>query len=200
MQNTIIKEFVDNPDVVTFIYDQGGQRGETKEWCEEMWSNYFLRGSVVFDATGQIAAAYYKQPNTGLPFGRGFIIDKDGKIALPYFGHDPQMVISKIYEMLGKTGVRKKEKTEGMDYRLYQNTPNPFNPRTTIRYSIAEASYVKLAVYNALGQQVALLVDEEMPPGTYQAVFHSENLAGGIYFYRLHGGEFIKTRKMILLR
>lgn len=200
MQNTIVKEFADNPDVVTFIYDQGGQRGETKEWCEKMWSNYFLRGSVVFEASGQIAAAHYKQPNTGLPFGRGFIIDRDGKISLPYFGHDPQMVINKIYELLGKTGVGEKIKSEGMQFRLCQNAPNPFNPQTTIEYTIPKASRVKLTVMNALGQQVAVLVDEAKPAGTYRAIFSSKESSSGIYFYRLQANQFIETRKMLLLR
>jgi len=55
MQNTIVKEFVNNPKVVTFIVDQGGQRGETLEWLKMMWSNYFLRGRVVLDPDGSSA-------------------------------------------------------------------------------------------------------------------------------------------------
>jgi len=200
MQNTIVKEFENNPNVVTFIYDQGGLRGETLEWCKTMWSNYFLRGQVVFEADGSIATRYYKQPNTGLPFGRGFIIDQNGKVALPYFGHDPQMVIAKIYELLGESKIRSEEPRQGMDYRLYQNTPNPFNPTTTIAYSIAETSRVQLRIFNNLGQQVAMLVDEVQQPGEYKKELSTQNLADGIYFYQLRAGNYAETRKMILLQ
>ncbi|NIA30604.1 MAG: T9SS type A sorting domain-containing protein [Actinobacteria bacterium] len=85
-------------------------------------------------------------------------------------------------------------------FRLWPNYPNPFNPRTTIQYSVPETTHIKLAVYNALGQQIALLVDEEKKPGTYQKVFDSQNFAGGIYLYSMQGQEFTETRKMVLLR
>jgi len=85
-------------------------------------------------------------------------------------------------------------------FRLLPNYPNPFNPRTTIQYSVPETTHIKLAVYNALGQQVALLVNEEKKAGTYQKVFDSINLAGGIYLYRMQGQGFSETRKMVLLR
>jgi hypothetical protein len=102
MQNTIIKEFAHTKSLVkAVIYNQGGQFGETKQWLKTFWDNYYLRGSVLFDETGQTAMKYYRQPSTGLPFGRGFIIDPQGNVALPYFGHQPEMVIEKIYELLG---------------------------------------------------------------------------------------------------
>jgi len=100
MQNTVIKEFLDNPHVEVLSFNEGGIHGETREWLETLWSNFYLRGAVLFDADGTTGAAY-SQPNTQLPFGRGFIIDRDGDIALPYFGHDPQMVIAEIWRMLG---------------------------------------------------------------------------------------------------
>ena len=102
MQNTIVKEFEGNPDVVTLVWDEGGKFGETRQWLETFWSNYDLRGSVLFDATGQVSRTHYGQPATGLPFGRGFIIDREGKIALPYFGHRPAMAIREIYRLLGR--------------------------------------------------------------------------------------------------
>lgn len=104
MQNTIVKEFENDPEVVTFVYDEGGRNGETREWLETMWSNYFLRGEVVFDETGEISRNLFGQPATGLPFARGFIIDRDGTLAVPYFGHEPQFVISTINALLGRNG------------------------------------------------------------------------------------------------
>ena len=88
MQNTIVKEFEGNADVVTLLFNQGSVMGEDYDWMKTFWDNLYLRGTVVHDATW-VAANEYLQPNTNLPFGRGFIIDRDGTVALPYFGHNP---------------------------------------------------------------------------------------------------------------
>ena len=100
MQNTIIKEFRGNPSVVTAVFEEGGRMHEVLSWVRTFWDNYYLRGSVIWDADGA-AGKSYKQPSTGLPFGRGFIIDQEGNVALPYFGHRPQLVIDTIYSLLG---------------------------------------------------------------------------------------------------
>jgi hypothetical protein len=100
MQNSIIKEFEANPCVVTAIYNEGGDRGETREWLETVWDNYYLRGSIIWDATGNISRQAYDQPDTGLPFGRSFIIDRGGDVVLPYFGHDAARAIKTIYGLL----------------------------------------------------------------------------------------------------
>lgn len=83
---------------------------------------------------------------------------------------------------------------------LEQNYPNPFNPSTTIRFSIPEQTYVKLEIFNALGEKVSALVSEELNSGTYKYKWNAANLTSGIYFYTLTAGNFIKTRKLILLK
>ena len=85
-------------------------------------------------------------------------------------------------------------------YNLSQNYPNPFNPSTQIGYSIAEASKVQLTVYNLLGQKIATLVNEQRSAGTYSVKFDASQYSSGIYFYTLRAGEFVKTKKMILLK
>ena len=100
MQNTIIKEFAGNPNVVTAAYHEGGRNGETTAWAEVYWSNYYLRDLVIWDETGAVGQAHYTQPDTGLPFGRGFIIGRDGRVVLPYFGHNPQLVVETIRSLL----------------------------------------------------------------------------------------------------
>ncbi|MFA5804267.1 MAG: cellulase family glycosylhydrolase [Melioribacteraceae bacterium] len=85
-------------------------------------------------------------------------------------------------------------------YKLFQNYPNPFNPITIINYSVSNTSFVTLRVYDILGKEIAMLVNEEKPIGNYEVEFDGGNLSSGIYFYRMQAGSFIDTKKLILLR
>jgi hypothetical protein len=83
---------------------------------------------------------------------------------------------------------------------LLPNYPNPFNPTTTIRYGISGKSHVTLAVFNTLGQPVALLVDGVEEAGYHQVSFGAASLASGVYFYRIRAGDFVQTKRLTLLR
>ena len=85
-------------------------------------------------------------------------------------------------------------------YSLEQNYPNPFNPSTTIRYGLPRKSVVQLTVFNTLGQRVATLVQEEQEAGYHEVKFEASGLSSGVYFYRLTAGNFVQTRKLLLLR
>ena len=85
-------------------------------------------------------------------------------------------------------------------FLLEQNFPNPFNPATTIGYGIDAKSEVKLAVLNAIGEEVALLVNEEKESGYHTVEFNAANLPSGVYFYRFQAGSFVETKKMLLLK
>ena len=92
-------------------------------------------------------------------------------------------------------------------YALEQNYPNPFNPMTTIRFSIPEVRSQRsdvgraaLKVYDVLGREVAMLVNEEKMPGTYDVTFNAGDLASGVYIYRMTTGEFTATRRMVLMK
>lgn len=85
-------------------------------------------------------------------------------------------------------------------YSLSQNFPNPFNPSTKINFDIVRAGFVSVKVYNSIGQEVAQLVNQEMAPGSYQADFDGAALTSGIYFYRIETGDFVQTRKMMLVK
>jgi serine protease AprX len=89
-------------------------------------------------------------------------------------------------------------------FELAQNFPNPFNPSTTIKYEIKDGGFVTLNVYNLLGNLVATLVDENQPAGTYYVNFNINSertpLPSGVYFYRLQIGDFVSTKKMVVMK
>lgn len=92
-----------------------------------------------------------------------------------------------------------------VEYSLEQNYPNPFNPSTSIRFKIARLEDLKITVYNILGQEVKTLIDKNMPVGNYEIQWDGTNntgqrVASGIYFCLMKAGEFVETRKMMLLR
>jgi hypothetical protein len=88
---------------------------------------------------------------------------------------------------------------EPKDSTLPQNYPNPFNSSTVIQFALPKRSYVTVAVFDQLGRQVATLVSQNMDAG-YFLLRWNANVPSGIYFYRLQAGEFMETKKMILLR
>ena len=85
-------------------------------------------------------------------------------------------------------------------FTLEKNYPNPFNPVTTIGYVLQEKSNAKVTILNSLGEEIAVLVNEEQDKGYHKVEFNGSKLTSGVYFYRLKAGEFISTKKMILLR
>lgn len=94
----------------------------------------------------------------------------------------------------------KNETTEILSYMLEQNFPNPFNSTTKIRYSIPQVGKVKLKVYDLMGSEIAMLLDRYQDAGEYDAIFQPKDLASGIYFYTLTSGNFMATKKLILLK
>ena len=86
------------------------------------------------------------------------------------------------------------------DFSLYQNYPNPFNPVTMINYQLPMTNDVELSIYNVLGQKVAILVNERQQAGNHQVEWEASGFASGVYYYRIHAGEFVDVKKMILIR
>jgi hypothetical protein len=85
-------------------------------------------------------------------------------------------------------------------FYLFQNYPNPFNPSTVIKYSLPANEFITLKIYDILGREIAILIEEEKPAGRYQTNFNASNLSGGVYFYQLKSASYSQTRKMILMR
>jgi hypothetical protein len=102
-------------------------------------------------------------------------------------------------------GIKKISSEVPTKFKLEQNFPNPFNPSTKIRFEIpsegkSKNSKVKIIIYDVLGKEIQTLVNGEMQPGTYEVTFDGSNYPSGVYFYQLKSGEFIETKKLILLK
>ena len=159
-------------------------------------------------------------PNLGSPdwfftkaTGSGYLLD--GHIYLAHTGVEmdeevwltQQGVIDGKDDVVGAaidwinsaTLVEENNRELNFGYQLSDNYPNPFNPTTTIKYQIPELSFVTLKVFDILGKEVAILVDEEKPIGNYEIEFNGNELTSGVYFYRLQAGRFLDVKKMVLL-
>lgn len=93
-------------------------------------------------------------------------------------------------------------KTNEVTYILNQNYPNPFNPTTTIQYTLVKTEYVKMELFNSLGELIQIVEEGVKEAGTYKLYLSFNNLllTSGIYFYRIRAGDFVGTKKMILLK
>jgi len=96
------------------------------------------------------------------------------------------------------TGVS--EKPLPIAYSLGQNYPNPFNPTTLIRYSLPASGQVSLAIYDVLGREVAALVDARQESGYYETEWDATGFSSGVYFYRIHAGDYVDMKKLVLMK
>jgi hypothetical protein len=116
-----------------------------------------------------------------------------------------------LTDLILRNGTTSADENNGLspdNYQLFQNYPNPFNPRTTIKYNIPIVTLrlaqsdatVTLKVYDLLGREVAVLVDEFKPAGSYEVEFDATHFSSGTYFYRLTSGDFAEAKKLIILK
>lgn len=98
------------------------------------------------------------------------------------------------------TGVKQVNSNIPKWFKLYQNYPNPFNPQTLIKYQIPSAGFVRISIYNLLGQEIAQLVNEYKEAGYYNVQFDGSRLSTGIYIYKITTGTFREMKKMVLLK
>jgi len=150
----------------------------------------------------------YNGPDNGQDIPKKLIVDNSGNIYVtgmsyrtsPDPGHD--IVTIKYSQLLGVTSLGNSFPD---NYRLSQNYPNPFNPSTKIKFDIppskgARGMTAKIVIYDVLGREVAVLVNEELTPGTYEIDWDGSRYSSGIYFYRVVTSEFIDTKKMVLIK
>lgn len=115
-----------------------------------------------------------------------------GKNGTPVHVRTMNIIVTNLVNIISNTAA--------VDFRLQQNYPNPFNPVTSIVYELPAKEYVSLKVFDALGKQIASLVNEGQPAGRYSVDWHAGSHPSGIYFYTIQAGEFVDTRRMILLK
>jgi hypothetical protein len=97
-------------------------------------------------------------------------------------------------------GVNSNSRKIPANFALYQNYPNPFNPVTKINFDIPKSSHVNLRIFDVLGREVAVLVNENMKPGKYEAEWNASQFASGVYFYEINTDDFRDVKKMILIK
>jgi len=129
----------------------------------------------------------------------------DAQNRLIVFGHSyvtttSRDIFMEIWSIDGITTVEPLPVPQPTDFMLSQNFPNPFNPTTTIQFSLSQAENVQLKVFNLLGQEIETLVDEYVPSGTFTAQFTAKGLPSGIYIYEIKAGKQIEKKKMVLLK
>jgi hypothetical protein len=134
--------------------------------------------------TGGTRVAYYIEALTGS--GR--------RVTKPIVGSSGAYVfdVNTITTVAGFVGPR--------TFTLAQNFPNPFNPTTSITFTLPSREIVSLSVFDMLGQEVKTLLHGELDPGGHTVTFDATGVASGVYFYRLHAGSFVQTKRMVLLR
>lgn len=97
-------------------------------------------------------------------------------------------------------GVVNTENSLPIEHRIFQNYPNPFNPETTISFTLSKPNYVSILIYNQLGKQVSTLLSRYVMTGSYSVKWSAQNIPSGVYYYRVHVGNSVESKRMILLK
>lgn len=152
-----------------------------------------------FDAGGDGPVTFFSQNSVPVSVGDSTVVYIGISVGIDETGMLENMdEVQSLYDLI--TDVPQNINAQPTAFELNQNYPNPFNPSTTISFSIPSQEKVKLQVFNALGQEVALLLDKEISAGSYNYTFDASGLTSGIYFYTLSTGTNSITKKMILIK
>ena len=190
MQNTIIKEFADNPNVETYVIAENQQDRDPLEWVQTWTSRFYQRGPMLYDADGTVGGEIFSQPNTGImPFGRGFIIDQNGEVVKAFFGHQPQMAIAKINDLLNTPPSSVAEINDDNSISVY---PNPVVDVLTVDLSEMNGD-AEGVLYNSIGQLVEKVTLNDV--GYTQISF--DDKPSGIYYINIEIEGKSLTQKVI---
>lgn len=147
----------------------------------------------IFEVRYVVSDSIADSTSTEISFLEGMAADSNlATIALDYINGTIQISTS--------VGVGDSASAIPQSYQLCQNYPNPFNPATTIHFELPRATHVTLTVFNILGQVTLRALDEKREAGMYNVSVDGSQLASGVYFYRLLAGDFVQTKKMLLIK
>jgi len=205
-ENLVTKPGTKNSNFDSFIYpiitDDNGSlvfqakaHIETKDSVKIKFGSYFTEQDSIAVNDSNYSANL--SMNKGMALGNfakiWVVFNKDSSAFSNLYGKSISVIISKII----KTGNEIAE-----TFSLHQNFPNPFNPETKINFNVPSGnnSPVKLIIYDALGQEVEQILNQQLDGGSYQLTWNAENFAGGVYFLKLISADFSDTKKLILLK
>jgi hypothetical protein len=197
--------FLENKDSV--LYDFTLEDGDTAFFFKD--STYYTLVTVNIGQTqvfGKSLKAWYytRTTNTSSDGGARYTIaDSIGRTYIFIDGGYTDYLMGAVINgtRYGTvTRVTPKGDIRPYDFRLLQNYPNPFNPNTTIKFELPKTSQVNLRVIDILGREVTVLVNERRDAGVHEVKFDGSNLASGVYFYRLQEGDYVASKKMLVVK
>jgi chitinase len=170
----------------------------TYNWDDVAKVPYKTNGSsvITFDDSMSIALKCQYLKAKGLAGAMIWELSQD------VIGQNQPLLDAICTNLLTTTGVAQPAASGSINYELYDNYPNPFNPSTTIRYTLPKAGHVSLKLYDVMGREVATLLDEIRNAGTAAVQFDASEfrLTSGVYFYRINAGDFVQSKKLVLLK
>jgi hypothetical protein len=187
-----------NGSLYTYTYDTNGNllNELVQYWLNGLWTN-FNQFAFTYDAHGNELTGNNTSwsGSVWMPTDDNFVLAVNGS-TYDFTGY--RIIVSWIPVNTADVPTNGKSMVKG--YSLSQNYPNPFNPSTTIGYQLPTQVHVTLKVFDVLGREIATLVNGVEQPGYKSVNFNANNLASGVYYYRLQAGNYIETRKLLLLR
>ena len=185
-----------NGDLYVTYYDQ--QSGLNSYLARStdggiIWTNEILSDMSFFG----------NSPNSDVRFGDYIEMDVYNGRVVPVWtddraGGDNQEIYSAVVDY--SVGIIQNSSVSPENYNLYQNFPNPFNPSTSIKFDIPKKSFVRVSVYDAIGREVAALVNNDLSPGEYSVDWNAAAFPSGVYFYRINTGQYTEIKKMMLIK
>jgi hypothetical protein len=189
----------ENWDRDTYTYDAQGNllTQLSEEWVSGQWVNY-TRCRSTYNTHGNMTSGSWEVwvNSKWNPFDGPFTV-VDG--AMNQHQYTQASYITLHYSVL-ITEVALKAEPGPVMYALSQNYPNPFNPSTTIKYKLPKSSVVRLSVFDMLGREVSVLLNERRDAGVYEVKFDGSSLASGVYFYRLQAGDFVQAKGLVITK
>ena len=187
-------------------------------WSVSISGDYAIVGAIWDDDAGGTAGSAYLFVRDGQSWTEQAELTASDAAAFDQFGYS--VSISGEYAIIGArfdddggsnsgsaylysgiiVGIDDERAGLPTEFALSQNYPNPFNPETRISFALPEAGFTRIIIYDQLGREVSRLVDSHLGAGYHEVTWNATNVSSGIYFYRLQAGDFVQTRKMVLLK